>query len=222
MEPVENIFWKVYVPHTHDGEKGWFFKLVCPGYAMSVSHERLLLLENAKVNRNLGFDNICNEKRVRIAYNNHPQLFVLNSKSGEMVNIPDFPGQPFPSVGLSTGVAKEWQIQALFFKTNNVTPDWINCNFTWGTLDETTGQWNGAVGVIQRDEADYSIAGFVSTYGRSRVAGFSSATRLYKTYWLTRYPLELSPLWNLMGLFTKGLRSQKSILNRLIRFQRRI
>ena len=177
---------------------------------MSVSHERLLLLKSATVNRNLGFDNICNEKRVRIAYNNHPQLFVLNSKSGEMVNIPDFQGQPFPSVGLAAGVAKEWQIQALFFETNNVIPDWINCNFTWGTLNETTGQWNGAVGVIQRDEADYAISGFVSTYKRSRVAGFSSATRTYKNYWLSRYPLELSPIWNLLGLFTKGLRSHKS------------
>ena len=98
---------------------------------MSVSHERLLLLKNARVNKNLGFDDICNEKHVRIAYNNHPQLFVLNSKSGEMVNIPDFPDQPFPSVGLRTGVSKEWQIQASFFEANNVRSgpvapdDWI-------------------------------------------------------------------------------------------------
>ena len=193
----------MFVPLNHEGENGWIFNLICPGNAMSVSHERLLLLKNAKVNRNIGFDDICNEKHVRIAYNNHPQLFVLNSKSGEMVDIPDFPGQPFPSVGLSTGISKEWQIQALFFKTNNVIPEWINCNFTWGTLNETTGQWNGAVGVIQRVEADYAIAGFAGTYGRSKVAAFSPGVEYAPYHWLTRYPQELTPVWNLVGLFTK-------------------
>ena len=35
---------------------------------MSVTLDRLLLLENATVNRNLGFDDVCNEKYVYIAY----------------------------------------------------------------------------------------------------------------------------------------------------------
>ena len=61
----------MFVPLTHNGVKGWFFNLVCPGNAMSVSHERLLLLKNAAVNRNLSFDNVCVEKHVVVAYINY-------------------------------------------------------------------------------------------------------------------------------------------------------
>ena len=53
---------------TQDGVQGWVFKLVCPGNANSVAHERLLLLKNATVNRGLGFDAVCDEKTVVIAY----------------------------------------------------------------------------------------------------------------------------------------------------------
>ena len=58
---------KVFVPMTHDGIKRWIFSFVCPGNAKSVFHEKLLLLKNATVNRNLGFDEICDEKQVFIA-----------------------------------------------------------------------------------------------------------------------------------------------------------
>ena len=97
----------------------------------------------------------------------------------------------------------EWETQKAFFETNNIKPIWLNANYTWGTLNYTTGQWSGAVGMIQRDEADYAIWGFSGTYARSKVAAFSQ-TNYKPLYWLTRYPLELPPTWNLLGLFTKG------------------
>ena len=121
-----------------------------------------------------------------------------------MVKLRDIPSQAFPSVGFYV-VSKQWKIQESFFKTYNVIPDWINCNFTFGTLNLTTGQWSGAVGVIQRNEADYAVFAFASTYERSKVATFSSVTHYYPLHWLTKYPQKLSPTWNLMGLFTKGL-----------------
>ena len=77
---------------THGGVKGWIFNLVCPGNAMSVSHERLLLLKNATVNRNLGFDDVCKEKHVYVAYNNEPEVFGVINITWEMVK---FPVQPF-------------------------------------------------------------------------------------------------------------------------------
>ena len=55
---------------THDGINGWIFSLVCPGNAMSVSHEGLLLLRSATVNRDSGFGDVCKEKQVDVAYNN--------------------------------------------------------------------------------------------------------------------------------------------------------
>ena len=107
-------------------------------------------------------------------------------------------------------VANEWETQAAFFKYNNITPKWFNANYTWGTLNETTGEWSGAVGMIQRDEVDYALWGFGGTYGRSKVAAFSPGIEYSPYYWLTRYPQELPPTWNLLGLFTKGYNSQLS------------
>ena len=69
-------------------------------------------------------------------------------------------------------------------------------------------QGSGAVGLIQRDEADYAICCFAGTYARSKVAAFSPGIDHQPLHWLTRYPRELSPIWNLFGLFTKGYNPQ--------------
>ena len=175
--------------------------MVCQGNAFSVSHKRLLLLKNAKVNRNLGFNDVCKEKQAYVAYNNNAASFEVSNITGEMVK---YPVDPVVSIW---PIAYEWETQAAFFKYNNITPQWFNCNYTWGTLNYTTGQWSGAVGMIHRDEADYAIRGFAGTYPRSKVAAFSPGTMFSPYYWLTRYPLELPPTWNLLGLFTKVLKS---------------
>ena len=165
---------------------------------MNVPHNRLLLLKNATVNRNLGFDDVCKEKQVYVAYNNDPQWFEVSNITGEMVKYPVAPYVRYWSI------SREWELQAAFYKSNNIKPRWLNANFTWGSLNYTTGQWSGAVGMIQRDEVDYAIFSFAGTYGRSKVAAFSPGTDYNPKHWLTRYPLELSPMWNLLGLFTKG------------------
>ena len=187
---------KVIVPLTHDGVRGLIFKLVCPGNAMSVTHERLLLLINATVNWNLGFEDLCIEKHVIVAYNNQPRVFEV-SMTGEMVR---FPVRPYIKY---VSMAWEWEILEALFQTNNFKPTWLNANYDWGTLNYTSGQWSGAVGMIQRDEADFAIRGFSGTYGRSKVAAFSPGIGYYTLHWLTRYPKVLPPTWNLLGLFTK-------------------
>ena len=173
---------------------------------MSGSHERLLLLKNATVNRNLGFYDVCKEKHAYVAYNNEFYRFEVSNVTGEMV---EYPVRPYLRY---YPIAWEWEIQSAFFATYNIKPTWLNANYTWGTLNYTTGQWSGAVGMIQRDEADYAIWGFAGTYARSKVATFSPGSEYTPEHWLTRYPLELAPTWNLMGLFTKGYISQKSLL----------
>ena len=169
------------------------FNMVCPGNAISVFHEMLLLLKNATVNKNLGFDDICNEKHVYVAYNNNP-WFEVSNITGEMVELLV---EPYVSYA---NVAHEWEIQAAFFKYNKITPQWLNCNGSW---------WSRAVGLIQRDEADYAKGDFACNYERSKVAACSQGTVFSPYYWLTRYPLELSPTWNLLGVFTKAIKSQK-------------
>ena len=192
---------KVFVPLTHDGARGWILNLVCPGNTKSVSHEKLLLLKNSTENRNLGFDNVCKEKQVYVAYNNQWSTFEVSNVTGEMVKYPVLPVVSYSQV------AWEWEIQAAFLTHNNIKPHWINANHTWGSLNYTTGQWSGAVGMIQRDEADYAICCFAATYQRSKVAVLSAIT-YNPLHWLTRYPLELPPTWNLLGLFTKEQNSQ--------------
>ena len=188
----------MFVPLSNNGVKGWIFNLVCPGNAMSVSHEGLLLLKNATVNRNLGFDEVCNEKHVIVAYNNEPTVFEVSNIKGEMVR---YPVRPVVDYGY---MAWDWEIQAAFFKSYNITPHWVNANYNWGTLNYTTGQWSGAVGLIQRDEADYAIPVFGITHPLSKVAAFSPGTHYTPYYWLTKYPQELPPTWILFGLFTMG------------------
>ena len=175
---------------------------------MRVSHERLLLLKNATVNWNLGFDDVCKEKHAYIAYNSEPGTFELSNRTG---NLMEYPVEPFLSYW---NIAWEWETQAAFFKSCNIKPIWVDANYTWGWLDNVTNQWTGAVGMIERDEVDYAIWGFTGTYPRSQVAAFSPGIEYMPYHWLTRYPQKLSPTWNLLGLFTKGYNLQKSFQNR--------
>ena len=94
--------------------------MVCPGNTMSSYHEGLLLLKNAAtVNNNLGFDDICKEKYVYVAYNNEWETFEVSNITGNMV---EYPVAPYVSF---TPVAWEWEIQATFFTYNNITPQWL-------------------------------------------------------------------------------------------------
>ena len=160
------------------------------------------MLKNATVNWNLGFDDVCQEKHVVVAYNNYPGTFEISDITGEME---EYKVTPFLKY---YPMAWQWEIQVAFFGTNNIKPIWLNNYYTWGSLNYTTGQWSGATGMIQKDEADYAICCFAGTYGRSKVAAFSP-TNYRPLHWLTRYPLVLPPTWNLLGLFTKGYISQK-------------
>ena len=114
-----------------------------------------------------------------------------------MVKFPTVPKKKYWSV------CYYWEIQEAFAQYNNIKHHWIN-GFASGTLNYTTGQWSGAAGLVQRDEADYAINDFLGSYERSKVAAFTATSIYLPLHWITRYPQELSPTWNLLGLFTKG------------------
>ena len=190
------MYVQVFVPLTHDGVKGWVFKFVCPGFTMSVIHDRLLLLKNATVNKNLDFDSICKEKLAIIAIKNQPNVFEVSTNTRELVQYPLRPYLGYYSI------AWDWEIEAAFIELHNIKPQFIFCN-TWGTLNYTTGQWSAAVGLIQRDEADYAACCFSVTHSRSKVADFSPGINHFEMRWLTRYPQQLPVTWNLAGLFTE-------------------
>ena len=125
----------------------------------------------------------------------------MNNVTGKMVEYNEQHEVTFNAVSF------EWEIQAAFFKNNKIIPHWIDSNYTWGWFDNITNQWTGSVGKIERDEVDYAICCFGGTYGRIQVAAFSPAIQYLPYHWLTRYPLELPPTWNLLGLFTKELKT---------------
>ena len=192
---------KVFVTLTRDGVLGWVFKLVCPGYAMSISHERLLLLKNATVNRNLGFNAVCNEKHVNIAYwDNDPDFEVTMASNSTTDKMTEW--KPILVIGYGEYISWMWEVQAAFFKQNNIQPHWFNASIP-DRFNETTG-YTGYLGMIERDEVDYAVVPSVNTAERNNYFAPSAPYQFAPDYFFTRYPLELSPLWNLTGLFTKA------------------
>ena len=193
----------MFVPSTWEGEKRFIYKFVCPGNTISPILKRLFILNSLDKSWNVDPDKLCGEKHTFIAYNNYAGSFEVSNTTGKMLKYNFTHG-----TGGSSSLAWEWEIQEKFFEANNIKPHWLNCNFTWGSLNQSTGKWNGGVGMIQRDEADYAIFDYSGTYSRSKVASIAPANMYVLRYWLTRHPKPLSPTWNLIGLLTKVIISK--------------
>ena len=179
---------------TNDGIKAWSFDFVCPGFAMSVSQKGLLLFKNSTAKKSLDFDLVCKEKQAVYAVKSQPFVFEV-SETGKLVEYPVRPYLGFFSI------AWDWELEAAFFELHNVKPKFIICD-TWGILNYTTGQFTAAVGMIQRDEVDVAAAGFAVMHSRSKVAEYTQGVTYFEMYWLTRFPKQLDPTWNLVGIFT--------------------
>ena len=173
------------------------------------------------MNKNLGYDDVCKEKHVKIVFYNLGQKFLNATKSdrsieGIVIVTGELKKYPMdPTVKTNRNVAQYWELEDIFFKQNNIKPEWL-----WireknrGLLNETTGQWDGGVGHIQRDEADYAVRNYPVSYSMSRVVALSP-TSYAPLHWVTRRD-KVSPILNLLGLFTKVLLlSLKSLLFKL-------
>ena len=55
--------------------------------------------------------------------------------------------------GLLNGLSRipyDFEILETFFENRNINfINWINNNFTWGSYDNETGRWTGAVGKVE-------------------------------------------------------------------------
>ena len=191
----------MFVPKTLEGENHFHYKFVCPGNAMSATHNRLFVRESRNMILNLNLDELCGETHAYVAYNNLAKQFEVSDVTGEMLKY------NFTHETGGSKISWEWEIQEAFFESNNIKPHWFNSNFTWGRLNQSTGKWDGGVGMIQRDEVDYAIFDYAGTYGRSKVASIAPGQDHKTHHWLTRYPKQLSPTWNLLGLLTKVILS---------------
>ena len=67
----------------------------------------------------------------------------VDDGTGEMVKYPVRPVNGEMSI-----IPYDWEILHSFFSNHDIVPVWINCYFTWGSYDEESGKWTGAVGKV--------------------------------------------------------------------------
>ena len=55
----------------------------------------------------------------------------------------------YPVMPEKESLALDWEILSVFFEQNNIiNVTWIDCNYTFGYLDDNTGKWTGLVGKV--------------------------------------------------------------------------
>ena len=88
---------------------------------------------------------------VTIAYNNDPRAkFAVIPETKTMV---EYPVRPVN--GWYSNIPRNWEIIKPFLDHYSLTPTWIDCDFTWGWLDEETGSWTGAVGKVRNCDFNF-------------------------------------------------------------------
>ena len=105
-----------------------------------------MLYDNNLNSKDLFYDDICEKEKIYadIAFNNEATLMEVNETTGTVIPRPiDI------RKNRDIYVANDPEIMIPFLKIHNIVPNWINCNRVWGTLNMTTGQWNGCVGKVK-------------------------------------------------------------------------
>ena len=131
---------------------------MCPGE--NERYHNLIIFQDGTISRNLEYKDVCpvaeldsepEYHHINIAYNNYPYYFEYDEESKAMIEFP-VPNHPSHlNLRLSKNhvyISYSWEILKLFFKNNNIVPNWINCYQTWGWFDEESGKWTGAVGKV--------------------------------------------------------------------------
>ena len=201
----------MFVPISHDGFKGWVFKFVCPGNAMSITHEQLLMLKNATVN--LGFNELCPIHVYIGLGRDHGQFYIDWYWDWDWENEEwkiEYYMLEYPPIEVSDEYSQrswDWEIQAQFFKSNNITPHWFG-DTSLVSLVESQGQlvWTGFMGLIHNNKVDYCpVPKIVNTVALNMFADSSSVIKNPQYHWITRLPDQLPLHWNLLYLFPYDL-----------------
>ena len=113
--------------------RGTVFQYYCQGE----SHSSRLLLRQGNVNKQVA--DVCNSRKVRVAYNQDPGVFEVNTKTNTLV---EYYRQ------LGPGLANLPEIMSSFLHSHNLIPTWHHANGAWGSFDEDTGRWTGIIGLV--------------------------------------------------------------------------
>ena len=105
------------------------------------------------------YKEICSgePKKVNLGFNNDPRIFKVENNT--LMTYPqscgDFPyketeEQPVnPCISdLSPRLVWDWEVFPKFFSIHNIEPNWLDCDYTWGSYDEKLGRWTGCMGKV--------------------------------------------------------------------------
>ena len=132
----------MFYPHYKTSIR-YAFTLQCPNLDNLLT---LSLLHDATVRGDIHYYDVCKvANSVTIAYNNEPfGNFEVDNETHTMVEY-----TVMPVKGWYSDIPWDWEIIKLFLDHYSLSPTWIDCNYTWGWLDEETGSWTGAVGKVR-------------------------------------------------------------------------
>ena len=132
----------MYYPQYKNGIR-YTFTLQCP----NLDHQLTLsLLLDATVRGDIHYYDVCKvADSVIIAFNRRSHVSV-DVESQRIMN--EYP-RVKPVKGWRSSISYSWEIINSFLDHYSLTPTWIDCDYTWGWLDEETGTWTGAVGKVR-------------------------------------------------------------------------
>ena len=131
----------MYYPQYKNGIR-YTFTLQCPNLDNLLT---LSLFHDATVHGDIHYHDVCKvADTVNIAYNNIPDIYEVDHDNQTVLKEPPIE----PMEGWSN-IPFDWEIIQPFLDHYSLTATWIDCNYTWGRLDEETGTWTGALGKVR-------------------------------------------------------------------------
>ncbi|XP_023345277.1 glutamate receptor 1 [Eurytemora carolleeae] len=123
---------------------------------------------------------------IRIAYNNYkPRFYFENNKCDQGT---------FEGLYLCT-----------YIESRNLSNEFIDSDYLWGSYDNNTGTWNGVVGKVGYGNADIGVTFISYTYERIQFVAYTLPVGLDVSNWISMYPGKVSPATNIVKVFdTKG------------------
>ena len=132
----------MYYPQYKNGIR-YTFSLQCPNQDKQLT---LSLLHDSTIRGDIHYYDVCKVvDSVTIAYINDVGIFEVDPETQTMLETPPM----MPVTGQTSFIPKDWEIIKTFLDHYSLTPTWIDCDYTWGWLDEETGTWTGAVGKVR-------------------------------------------------------------------------
>ena len=91
------------------------------------------------------FKEICSgeKKKVNLGYNNDYNILKVENNTL----------MPYPPLGTylygeRAQLSYTWEVLLKFFSVQNIEPNWLNCDYTYGYYDEELGGWTGCIGKV--------------------------------------------------------------------------